>query len=200
MKKVRHLSFITSILVVVFYLTFTILAYKQYSLPYSPVRNWLSDLGSTNLNPNGAGLYNIGIISTALFLILFFLGLYIWKCENNKIQNVMLLLTQGFGVLGSMCMIISAIYPIDLFGVHSFWSTSLYILLSTAFAFSVAAFRYYPKFPKWLLILGLSTTFMVILTSFMKTVFLLEWITVVLFLGYVFLVGIETRRMLSRSR
>ena len=87
MQKFRHLSSIASILIVLCYLTFAILAYIQFPLPYSPLTNWLSDLGNVDLNPHGATLYNIGIISTAVLLVSFFLGLIVWKMEKNKIQT-----------------------------------------------------------------------------------------------------------------
>jgi hypothetical membrane protein len=195
MKKYHSISFIAGILTIVDYLAFTLIAYSRYPLPYSPTSNWLSDLGSANLNPQGAVFYNIGIISTALLLMLFFLGLYRWKIRNKKVQNIMLRLTQVLGILGSLCMIMSAAFPINLLNVHSFWSTALYIMLSTAFVFSVASLRYYPNVPKWLLVMGISTAVIVILTSFMTTVYVLEWITLVLFLSYVGALSIETRRL-----
>ena len=195
MKRYLSISFYAAILAVLGYLVFALLAFSRYPLPYSPTTNWLSDLGNPNLNPQGAIFYNIGIISTSLFLIVFFLGLSVWKIEGNKVQPIMLRLTQAFGILGSFCMMMSGIYPINLYTIHSFWSTSLYILLSTGFVFSAAMLRYHQGFPRWLLILGVSTAVMVILTSFFPTVYVLEWITVILFLLYVTFVGIETKRM-----
>jgi hypothetical membrane protein len=194
MKKYKYISFIGGILAVLDYLVFAFLAFRHYPLPYSPTTNWLSDLGNPNLNPQGAIFYNIGIISTALFLIVFFLGLSVWKLEDNKVQIIMLRLTQVFGILGAFCMMMSGIYPINLYKIHSFWSSSLYILMSTGFVFSAAALRYHIGVPRWLLILGISTAVMVILTSFFPTFFVLEWITVLLFLLYVILVGVETKR------
>jgi hypothetical membrane protein len=197
MKRYQSLSFNASILVVLCYLVFTLLAYSRFQLPYSPIWNWLSDLGNVNLNPHGAIWYNIGIILTALLLLVFFLGLSRWKIGNKRIQIIMVVLTQVFGILGSVCMIMSAIFPINFSNVHSFWSVSLYIMLATAFAFSVAMLRYHQQVPRWLLALGVSTAVMVNLTSFLPTVYLLEWITVLLFLGYVCLVGVETKRLES---
>jgi hypothetical membrane protein len=195
MSKKNYISSISGYLVVVCYLTFTVLAYTHYRMAYSPVTNWLSDLGNLILNPHGFYFYNIGIIATALLLALFFIGLSIWKLNNSRIQNIMLLLMQGFGLLGSLSMIMSAIFPINVFDMHSFWSKSLYIMLGTAFVFSVAAFRYHRKVPIWLLILGLSIAFIVILTSVFPTLYLLEWITVLLFLGYVGLISFFSMRM-----
>ena len=189
MKKYTYISFYGGILAGLCYVIFTLLAYSQYPLPYSPTTNWLSDLGNPNLNPQGAIFYNVGIISTALFLMVFFLGLSVWKIENNRVQIIMLRLTQAFGVLGAFCMMMSGIFPINLYKIHAFWSTSLYILLSTGFVFSAAALRYHSGVPRWLLILGVSTAVMVILTSFFPTTYVLEWITVFLFLLYVILRG-----------
>jgi len=188
-------SFISGILASAGYLVFTFLAYNRYPSPYSPLTNWLSDLGNPNLNPQGAIIYNIGIISTALLLIVFFLGLHVWKIEDNRVQIIMLRLTQAFGILGLICMMMSSIFPINLYKIHSIWSTSLYVMLSTAFIFSVAMLRYHQRVPRWLLILGISTAMMVILTSFFPAIYVLEWFTVLLFLSYVTLLGIETKRV-----
>jgi len=194
-KKYQNISLIACILVLLFYLLFTVLAYSRYPLTYSPVGNWLSDLGNPDSNPNGAILYNIGIISTAVLLIVFFVGLSAWKIEGNRVQVIMLRLTQAFGILGAFCMMMSAIWPINLYKIHSFWSSSLYVMLSTAFIFSVAMLRYHHKVPRWLLILGVSTALMVILTSFFPDIYMLEWITVFLFLSYISVLGIETKRV-----
>ncbi len=192
-EKKQYISLITGILGILCYLLFTVLAYSRYPLPYSPSTNWLSDLGNPNINPHGAIFYNIGIILTALVLIVFFLGLSVWKIKGNRVQVIMLRLTQAFGILGAFCMLMSAIFPINLFKIHSFWSSALYIILSVAFNFSVAMLRYHQKVPRWLLILGVSIALMVILTSFFHNVYLLEWITVFLLLSYVALLGIETK-------
>jgi hypothetical membrane protein len=194
MKKV-HLSFISGILASAGYLVFTILAFIRFPLPYSPLKNWLSDLGNPDLNPHGAIFYNIGIISTALLLIVFFLGLSAWKLENNKVQSIMLRLSQVLGSLGAFCMLLSGIFPINHYEIHAFLSTSLYILLSTGFVFSAVALRYYQRIPTWLLVLGILTAPIVILTSFFQTVYLLEWITVFLFLDYVTLLGISIQKI-----
>jgi hypothetical protein len=92
-------------------------------------------------------------------------------------------------------MVMSAIFPINLLEVHRVWSIALYVMLATSFVFSVAALRYHPTVPRWLLILGISTAVMVNLTNILPTIYVLEWITVLLFLGYVSLVGVETKRL-----
>jgi hypothetical membrane protein len=90
---------------------------------------------------------------------------------------------------------LSAVFPMNLLEIHKFWSTSLYIMLSTSFAFLAAALRYHKQVPRWLLILGLATAVIVIVTSFIPDIYVLEWITVAMFLSYVCLVGIQTKRV-----
>jgi hypothetical membrane protein len=197
MKRHHALSFVTSLFAIVCYLAFALLAFAQYPLPYSLVRNWLSDLGNANLNPQGALFYNIGIVATAVVLVSFFLGLSRWKLGNNRRQHLMLLLTQGLGILGAVAMAMSGLYPINFLAFHSFFSNSLYILLGTAFAFSVAALRYHPTCPRWLLILGASTALMDLLYGAFHTVYVLEWITAALLLCYLGLLGVETQRLSS---
>ena len=200
MKRHHSLSFVSGMFAIVCYLVFAFLAFSRYPLPYSPVSNWLSDLGNANLNPSGALFYNIGIVVIGGALLMFFLGLSQWKMEKNRIQNLMLFITQGFGILGSLALLMSGLYPMNFLALHSFFSTCLYILLGTAFAFSVAALRYQSICPRWLLILGASTALVAILYGFFHTVTTLEWITTTLFLCYVGLLGAETNRLSTEVR
>lgn len=197
MKSHHSLSFVTSMFIVVCYLAFALLAFSRYPWPYSPLGNWLSDLGNANMNPSGALFYNIGIVASGGMLLPFFLGLSQWKTGSKRIQNLMLLITQGFGMLGALAMVMSGLFPINFFALHSFFSTCLYILLGTAFAFSVAALRYHPACPRELLMVGISTAVVAMLYGLFHTVTALEWAAITLFLCYVGLLGIQTNRLSS---
>ena len=153
----QKVSWLASILLVISYGVFSIIAVAHFPGSFSPLNNWLSDLGSNELNPTGAIFYNIGIISGGFFSVVFFLGFSTWLKKDKKIQNVMVYLAQIFGVLGGISMILSAIFPITAKEIHSFLSATLYIFLGTAFTFVVFALRYYSRFPKWLLAIGIFT-------------------------------------------
>ncbi len=193
-KRLSSTSFLASWLVLICYLTFTLLAFARYALPYFPMQNWLSDLGSSKLNPDGAIFYNTGIILTGLLLALFFLGLSRLSIAGKRVQNSMVRITQGFGLAGAFSMVMSAVYPIQFFTMHSFWSAALYILLGTAFGFSVSALRYDPKVPRWLLALGILTALSAMLMGIFQTITLIEWVTVPLFLVYTLLLGGQVRK------
>ena len=100
-RYLRWLTPVGGVLGVVCYLTLSLLAYVRYPLHYSPLANWLSDLGNRHVTPSSALLYNTGIVLTAVCLVLFYLGLSVWKLEGNRIQNIMLLLAQCCGIAGS---------------------------------------------------------------------------------------------------
>lgn len=106
----------------------------------------------------------------------------------------------GFGILGALAMVMTGLFPINHFALHSVFSTCSNILLGTAFAFSVAALRYHVSCPRWLLILGAVTTLSDLLFGLSKivtTTFVLEWVTIALFIGYIISLGAQTPRRLA---
>lgn len=128
---------------------------------------------------------------TAFCLLLFFLGLSALKTGRNRIQVVMINLTQIFGFFGCLSMASSSFFTIADPGPHSLLSAGLYICLGTAFAFSVAALRYDPQVPRPLLILGaMAALFDLLASVFFSNVPVFEWVTVALFLAYVLSVGV----------
>jgi hypothetical membrane protein len=200
MKQFRLSLSLSSILVLLSYLICTLLAYFNYRLPYSPMKNWLSDLGNKVLNPNGAIFYNTGIVLTALCLLLFFLGFSALKSNKNRIQNLMIVLTQSCGVLGCVSMALSAFFSIDTPAAHSLFSAIMRISIGTAFAFSAAALRYNPKVPRWLLILGVLTALNDMLASVLfSATYFFEWITIFLFLAYVVSIGGSIQGLLDTT-
>jgi hypothetical membrane protein len=199
MKRLHSLSFLASIIVMVWYLVFAVLALSRYPSTYSPLYNWLSDLGNAYLNPSGAVFYNIGIVVSGGVMLLFFLGLVEWRMANNRIQNQMLYVMLGFGILGALALLMSGFYPMNFLTAHSIFSTWLFILLGTSFAFSVAALRYHPACPLLLLILGALTAIVTLVYGFFHSIIALEWVTVALFLCYVGLLGAQTNRLSSAN-
>ena len=195
MGKIRDIGSLAGGLLVCFYVLFTVIAYCRYPMAYSPLTNWLSDLGSHVLNPHGAVFYNTGIVITGLLIFIFFLGLRRLIIKDNRRQKAMVFVTQGFGFLGAIALIMSAVYSIDVLNLHSFWSVSMYVMLGTAFGFSVAALRYHPACPKWLLACGIIVALTDILSGVFGASHTMEWVTVALFLFYVSAIVIGTKRI-----
>ena len=196
MKKDYPLNIVFGLFIVICYVTCAILAFTRFPLPYSPFNNWLSDLGNPDVNPTGAGFYNTGIVLAGLALMLFFLRLTKWRMAENRLQRIMILLTTGFGLIGSLSMIMTAIHPINEPSQHSFWSMILYISFGTAFAFSAAAMRYYKRYSRWLLLFGVIVAAVdMVSQTFFTNVPISEWIVVPFLLVYCLLLGIGTERL-----
>jgi hypothetical membrane protein len=193
--KHKHISLIVAVLVVVCYIGLALAAFVRYPTSYSPVGNWLSDLGSAHLNPRDAFLYNTGIVLAGLLLIPFFFSLVSVRILANRKQRAILMLTQVFGLLGSLSLLMSGMFPINFMKAHQLWSISLYVTLGTSFAFSIAALRYHRSCPRLVLYLGGLTAGADILSGILQTTYALEWITVALFLCYLCVLGAQAARL-----
>lgn len=199
-KSTITLSLVAGVLVVLSYITFTAVSWAQFPLPFSPVQNWLSDLGNPLVNPGGAIFYNLGLELTAAWVLIFFLGLIEFRIKGNRLQNIMLILTVVFGAIGAFGMVMTTIFPISQPAQHSFWSMINRICTGTGFAFSVAAFRYYRGFSRWLLGLGVVATLVNFLVSvFWNKIFLVEWVIISFWLLYCLLLGIATQQLKTKS-
>jgi hypothetical protein len=91
-------------------------------------------------------------------LATFFIALNGNRIRERKAPNIVLTLTQAFGILGAIAMIFTGIFSIDIPHIHSFFSMMLRICLGTGFGLSVAAFGYHKDVRKWILAIGIVTT------------------------------------------
>jgi hypothetical membrane protein len=196
MKKGNPIARVLSILITSFYLVMTTLAFLRYPESFSPGSNWLSDLGNRIISPDGSAFYNAGIFITGSLLALFFISLGSTRIPGRKVQNIMLLLTQTCGIIGSIAMIMTGVFSIDTPQTHSLCSEILRIGLGSAFGFSVAAFRYQNRIKKWILMVGVITTLTDLIVSvFYNKTQILEWPVIALFLIYCLLLGNEACRL-----
>ena len=177
------------------YIIFAILAYIKYPLPFSPFQKWLSDLGDQIVNPEGAIFYNIGAILSALFLAVWFAaGLAQWRLDGNSTHKRLLAIAQITGLLSAFALIMSALNPINVYQVHSFWSRVHFMMFGMGFGFSVAALRYHPNFKKANLYLGICTAVMPTLMLVFGKAYWLEWVAVGCIMVYILSIGKATPR------
>jgi len=113
------ISFISGIAVIVIYCTFTFTSLALYPTSYSPVTNWLSDLGNSSFNPAGAVFYNTGCILTGIALFPFFAGLYKWY-THEKWRKISLIVTQIVGFLAAFSLIMIGVFSEDYVEQHVF--------------------------------------------------------------------------------
>lgn len=193
MKLRLPINFSSAILGALTYITFACIAYGQYRLPFSPRRNWLSDLGNQIDNPQGASFYNAGVILTSFFLAIWFLaGLSQWRLKDKVVHKRLLAISKTSGVLATCALTMSALYPINLPQVHSFWSQLHFMMFGIGFGFSVTALRYHPRFSHGLMVLGAGASVLPFLMFVFDKAFWLEWLAVGLFMAYILTIGIVT--------
>lgn len=198
MKSRFPICFYSGLPAAVIYVVFTVLAYVQYPLSFSPLRNWLSDLGNQIENPQGAAFYQAGVILAALFQAVWFVGLSQWRLEDAVAHRRLLFVAQFSGLLASFALIMSALNPINMPEVHSFWSQIHFMLSGIAFGFSVTALRYHQEFSNAILCFGIGAA---ILPLLMFTVgkgetYWTEWVAVGVFISYILTVGNASRAIL----
>lgn len=94
-------------------------------------------------------------------------------------------LSQGFGLIASLALIMTGIFSEGAHASHSLWSAVLYISFGTAVFFCGWAFLYLPRFSRSLSYLAFAITVIDwVMSAFNKTYFL-EWIVVALMLVFV---------------
>ncbi|MFX0080367.1 MAG: DUF998 domain-containing protein [Candidatus Hodarchaeota archaeon] len=89
--------------------------------PFSPLNNYMSNLGNSSFNPDGAIIYNTSVIISGILFIIFFTGLYQWY-SSSIIDNILLKMTQILGFLLSITIIMTGIFSENFKRQHVFWS------------------------------------------------------------------------------
>ncbi len=180
------------------YLAFTLLAWAAYPTTYGPFNNnWLSDLGDRNSNPAGAEFYVIGCIVTGVLVGASFVGLVAWRASGARVQRYLLAGVQVAGILGAVAIVMSAVYTIDQFAPHQFWSRMINVGFAVALFMSPFALRR-PGRRLWPLVAVSALGYGSIVA---RLVFVdahwLEWPSIGFLLAYMWVIALMTRAELS---
>lgn len=124
------------------YLSLAVAAYLAYPTTFSPWNNnWLSDLGNRELNPEGAIFYRLGCSVSGSLMIALFLSLAPWQVNAGRRERRLVVWAQAFGMFAGLAMVMTAVYPEDLFDTHQFWSRVLFSAFAGLLFVSTLAFR-----------------------------------------------------------
>jgi hypothetical membrane protein len=117
----NNLAFTGGISAIVVYLAGAVVSWWFYPGPFTPLRNWLSDLGNHRRNPEGAMFYNIGCVLTALALLAFVLGLSRWRSAGLK-GNTLIASSQLTGFASVISLAGLGVYSEDRMHQHMVYS------------------------------------------------------------------------------
>lgn len=169
--------------VIVLYCVFTLISATKYPPPFSPIANWLSDLGSWSGNPNGAIFYNIGCVVTGLALFPFYIGLYKWY--NRKMwRRIALTVGQVLGLISAFSLMMIGVFSADTGAPHLFWSASFFTVNFIVVLMVITSLMTHPEFKKLIGVYGYVVTVASLIFDLTVGGPLIEWFTVFTALGF----------------
>lgn len=199
MSEGRNLLRLAGNLSVLTYLIFSGIAFAFYPKAFTPMTNWLSDLGNPKVNLSGALFYNAGCILTACMLIVFYFG-FRKIAKGKKKAKVLLSIAWLAGICASLALITASTFPLGAFTkIHSTASSVLFFALTYFEAFSATVILIQPEFPKWLGIYGLLTATGTFIFGVLINIYPGEWITIAAFIVYVLLISNSPRFSIKSS-
>ncbi len=152
------ISSITGITAFIVFTLFTFTSTFLYPTPYTPLYDWLSNLGNINFNPMGAMFFNWGCIITGVIMIPFFIGLYIWK-PLKKWSKILLVIGIILGIFASISLIGVGVFPETHIKQHVMAAAgvfgSLFIII---ILLSISLFKH-PKFMHYVAYWGIFAIF-----------------------------------------
>jgi len=189
---------VAGILVIVFYCAFTFTSIALFPGPFSPVNNWLSDLGNSSYSPRGAIFYNVGCILTGLALFPFFAGFYKWYTDE-KWRKSLMMITQAVGFIAAFALIMIGVFSEDYGAAHLFWSQVFFILNLMVLILANASLMTHRKFIRPVGYYGFAVAVVNLLFVALSNTPILEWFTVFTALGYVEFLAYNTSKTSSPS-
>lgn len=124
----------TGIAVGAIYITLTALSITHYPHPFTPLNDFLSQLGNSNLNPTGAIYYNLAVILAGATSILFYHALTKWYSERSGKQlpkyTPIICTMNGLAVALSGVFPESTNYPLHVAASYMIFITFIPILLT----------------------------------------------------------------------
>ena len=168
---------------IILYCAFTFTSWALYPTSYSPVENWLSDLGNSSFNPEGAIFFNVGCVLTGIALFPFFSGLYKWYTEE-KWRKISLIITQTLGSLAAFSLMMIGVFSEDYGEMHHLWSVVFFVLILIVLILGGVSLFTHPNYIRPIAYYGFVVAIInLIFASY--SIPLLEWFTVFTALGYV---------------
>ena len=195
--KKYPISVVSGISVILTFWIFVFVSIIYFQGFYNPYMNWMSDLGNSEKNPEGALFFNIGCIISGIVMFAFFIGLYEWYIGGKRNRNLTIL-TQIAGFYVAFALIMIGVFPIDYPLIHGIWAVSLFIASGFTFIFpAIALYKY--KFTRNIAKFGLfGTGVNAILWIFFYPI--MEWVTILLSFVYIGIIIYSMQKRIEKLR
>jgi hypothetical membrane protein len=188
-----RLCSVSGLLAVGIYLAAAAAARAFYPAPFTPWGNWLSDLGSNDLNPAGALFYRLGGILGGSGLVVFFLSLDgRWWGERRAVR-VISLLVRVLGTIASASFILTGVFSEDMMPMHAWFSIANYAAFGTAIALTGIAVLFGAALQAPIAALCVAAWGFDIASAILGQTRWLEWVVVAFLVAYVLALALRSR-------
>jgi len=179
-------------LVIGIYIAFTGVSIGMFPEPFSPMFNWMSDLGNVMYNPGGAIFFNLGCVLTSVVLVVFFMGYSYWNLMSRN-KNLLLVTCKAFGFFDAFTLAMLGIFNENMVAMHDLFSVMFFygnmgfmIVTSITLLFHSRSLKGVSLYG--FLVAGVSMAFLVMPLAPR----VIEWVIVIASLGFVALMVVNT--------
>ena len=156
-------------------------AYVFYPWAFSPMTNWISDLGNTWLNPRGSMLFRADMVVVGIGLSIFFLGLRALTHGQSLLTRILIVMAQLSGLVASLALAMTGVFSENQASAHALWATVLFVSLAVTVMMLGWGVLSHPGVPTWIGYFALAA-FAVDIVSIVARSYWLEWVAVPLLL------------------
>jgi hypothetical membrane protein len=194
MRLKYPLASVAGIASVVVCISLAVAAYIVYPWAFSPMTNWISDLGNTWLNPRGSILFRVDMVVVGVGLSAFFLGLRALTRGQRFLTKAPIVLAQLSGLVASLALAMTGVFSENQASAHALWATILFVALAVTTMLLGCGVLSHPGVPTWISCFGLAA-FATDIVSIVARSYWLEWVAVPLLLAFVAQVSYGTWRV-----
>jgi hypothetical protein len=159
-------------------------AYALYPWAFSPMTNWISDLGNRVLSPIGSILFRLDMVVLGVGLAAFFLGLRALTHGQRIWVKSLIGLGQIGGLVGSLAVTMTGIYSEDQFRAHALWASIMFISLAVTVMLIGWGLYFHPRMPSLLAAFAFAVCAADVVSIISRS-YWLEWVAVPLLLVFV---------------
>ena len=175
--KKYPITVIAGFFVIAIYCTFTFISWVLFPTQFSPFDNYLSDLGNSSFNPNGAIFFNLGNILTGCALFPFFLGLHKWY-RDELWHKIMVISVQLIGFFSAFAEIMLGVFSEDFMPLHMFWTEMFFGAILLVLIFGSVFLIFHKDFIRPIAIYGSIVVIIDMIFVFFIFAPIIEWFAV----------------------
>lgn len=144
--KNMPLATIGGFMVILLFCIFTLASAVRYPGAFSPMDNWLSDLGTMKKNPAGYIYFNVGCILAGVCTLFLVSGMGAWRVQERK-----LLFEAGraLGALSAFTLMLIGAFDENT-AYHTMLSIAFFLLLGLFLVFTNISLWKHPAYKRWI--------------------------------------------------